>query len=396
MADKPQQPQAQTGLGQLFVDIGIGGLGKTLKGLNSVAATFLLAKKAATEFVKTAAEPFKKLGKGGVEIQKMSTALATSNKEFQRLALFLKHNSLSESLMGDVDNLETKLYEISQGFSNIPAKMAVAAQQIGINLMDYNGSFESTMKLIDDVDKRTKGMSKQRRNWILQSLGLNKEWGFAFDKGVKATDYTTISDKQVNDAIAQQQAFEKLRIEAEAFRTKFFSIFAPAVTTALTTIAGWVNNLNQHDVPEKVVPKIVGGAVVGNLVGGPMAPIASIAIPVGAMLYENNVNSIGGGNIAPMGGPQFQVKDEDTLPYKFKKWRAKSQGALTGGAADIFPEGAALPPNLSNMTQNVTNNITHDITINGDNANEIADRIAGISAQDIQYTQYQASNLAGL
>ena len=33
---------AQNKLGELFVDIGVGGLGKTLKALNSVSASFLL------------------------------------------------------------------------------------------------------------------------------------------------------------------------------------------------------------------------------------------------------------------------------------------------------------------------------------------------------------------
>ena len=48
------------------------------------------------------------------------------------------------------------------------------------------------------------------------------------------------------------------------------------------------------------------------------------------------------------------------------------------------------------MTQSITNNITHEITINGDNANQIANKIAGLSAQDIQYSQYQANNMAGI
>ena len=81
------EPKAQTGLGQLFVDIGINGLGKTLKGLNSVAATFLLGKNAANQFAQSIMQPFKEAGNAAVGIGKMSNALATSSMEYQKLAM---------------------------------------------------------------------------------------------------------------------------------------------------------------------------------------------------------------------------------------------------------------------------------------------------------------------
>ena len=53
---------AKNEMGKLFVDIGIGGLGKALKSLNSVSASFLLGKNAAMQFAQTISQPFKEAG----------------------------------------------------------------------------------------------------------------------------------------------------------------------------------------------------------------------------------------------------------------------------------------------------------------------------------------------
>lgn len=359
-----EKPQAKNELGQLFVDIGIGGLGKTLKGLNSVAATFLLGKNAATQFAKTMTEPFKQAGTAAVGIGKMSNALATSSIEFQKLSMYLKNFNLSDELLGDVSKLEQTFYDLSQGFSNLDGNLAVGLQQAGLSAKDYKGTFEDTIRLLDDLRRATANMSKEKRNQILRQIGIGTDWGYLWDKGGKAGDYLTISDEAIRRNQSLAEAMTALKNTMDNLWQETLSRIAPALETIAKFINEKLTNWGNDGGLDKTTNAIKEGAkqivLPGNafLRGTPFAPIET-AIRAGQAIYNG----------------------------------------YTGGAAGISPDilnSAGLPGNLSSTTQSITNNITHDITINGDNANEIANQIAGLTAQDIQYTQYQAANLAGI
>lgn len=361
-----EQPQAKNELGKLFVDIGIGGLGKTLKGLNSVAATFLLGKNAATQFAHTLTEPFKQAGNTAVGIGKMSNALATSSMEYQKLAMYLKRFNLSDELLGDVNKLEQTFYDLSQGFTNLQGSLAVGLSQAGLNAKDYKGTFEDTMKLIDDLQRATANMSKEKRNQILRQIGIGSDWGYLWDKGGRAGDYFTISDEAIKRNQSLAEAMNNLKNTMDNLWQETLSRMAPALETIARFIneklTNWGNSGGVNDVANTVkgAASSIGTVTKADslLIGTPLAPI-----------------------VPAVKGVAGAIK------------------GYTGGAAAISPDilnNAGLPGNLSGTTQSITNNISHDIIINGDNAQEIASQIAGISAQDIEYTQYQANNLAGI
>lgn len=362
MADKPQ---AKNELGQLFVDIGIGGLGKTLKGLNSVAATFLLGKNAANQFIKSVAQPFKEAGNAAVGIGKMSNALATSSMEYQKLAMYLKKYNLSEDLLGDVSKLEQTFYDLSQGFTNLQGSLAVGLSQAGLNAKDYKGTFEDTLKLIDDLQRATAGMTKDKRNQILRQIGLSSDWGYLWSKGGRATDYLTISD----DAIARNQslaeAMSNLKNTMDNLWQETLSRMAPAIETIANVLSEWAKNFVQG--------------------GGLDKTVENVKTAKDATARGINLPSLPGGLLF---GTMAEVQ-------------RRKNGTATGGAAGIgytgeLPNigGSEIPSNITGLSQNIT--ISHDITINGNNADDIANQIASISAQDIQYTQYQAANLPGI
>jgi hypothetical protein len=360
MADS-NKPQAKNELGQLFVDIGIGGLGKTLKGLNSVAATFLLGKNAAMQFAKTMTEPFKQAGNAAVGIGKMSNALATSSTEYQKLAMYLKKYNLSEELLGDINKLETTFYDLSQGFTNLQGSLAVGLQQAGLNAQDYKGTFEDTMKLIDDLQRKTANMSKEKRNQILRQIEISTDWGYLWDKGGRAGDYLTISDEALRKNQNLIEAMTGLKNTMDNLWQETLSKMAPALTTIATRLDEWATNWGQNGGVDKTANAVKGAHQSLNSVN----PVVRSLFPI----------------VPVVQGVKGAVK------------------GYTGGAASISSDilnNASLPGNLSSSTQSITNNISHDITINGDNAQDIANQIAGITAQDIQYTQYQASNLAGI
>ena len=361
---------AQNEAGKLFVDIGIGGLGKALKSLNSISATFLLGQNAAMQFAQTISKPFEEAGKGAIEIGKMSNALATSGIEFQKLAQYLKNFNMSDALLGDVSKIQKTFLALRKNQQNMSDSWRRGFAEAHLDPMEYEGTFKGAMKFLDALQKKTANMSKENRNFILDLFGINNDWGYLWDKGGRAGDYLTISDEQIEKLQTMQEAMNKARATLEVLKNQFLSEVAPKIAS----IADGVTSLVKKFVGDGGVAKTVNAATEAyNAVKPKNAAEATTnaLIPI-IPAYKSVRNAIQGYH----------------------------NGATTGQAAPIFTsdieENASLPPNLSSLSQNITNNITHDITINGDNAQAIANKIAGLSEQDIQYSQYQASNMAGI
>ena len=368
---------AQNKLGELFVDLGSKGFPTLLKQLNSVSATFLLGKNAANQFVQTLSKPFKEAGNSAVEIGKMSNALATSSIEYQKLAMYLKKYNLGESLLGDVSKLEQTFYDISQGFIDIPGSMAVAFNQAGLSIKNYRGTFQDTIKLLDDLNSATSKMSKEKRNQIFRQVGISSDWGYLFDKGGRASDFATISDEAIKTNQNLLESMNELKNTTEVLKQELLAQIAPHLKTIADFLTNWMKNFHAGSGEAKTINKIKdAGKYIDINEGG-----------------QNLLIKTPLGSYALMG-----ALGKAAIQGTLNKGKATGQAADLGYIGDLpeFKEGTELPPNISNMTQSITNHISHDITINGNNANEIANRIASISAQDIQYTQYQANNLTGV
>ena len=372
MADKPQAQKDS--LGQLFVDLGVTGVGKTLKSLNSVAATFLLGKNAANQFAQTISAPFKKAGNTAVEIGKLSNSLATTSTEYQKFAMYLKKYKVSEGLLGDVQKMMSTLKDWQEWGGDLPEGWAYVQELLGVNIEELSGSFEEVLGLMDEVYDKTRKMSKLDRNAVYRRLGVSDEWGYLGDQGGRAGDYYTVSTEAIERNKELAQAMSSLSSTFENFSQNVLSVLAPKLTEIVNALNSWLSDKNVQKI-KNTVDKT------SNAVNWFFTPF-----------NQQEAKGI----VAPWKYDKVKGKKSNTPDLEIIP-----DGELTGGAAGvmgILPElgGGELPPNLSSLVQNITNNITHDITINGSNAQEIANRIAAISEQDIQYSQYQISNLAGL
>lgn len=365
------EPLAKNQLGQLFIDFGTKGFPTLLKSLNTVSAQFLLGKNAANQFVQSLTKPFKEAGSSAVEIGKMSNALATSSIEYQKLSMYLKKYNLSESLLGDIKKLETEMYNWSDGTLNVTDQIGRAFWELELDINDYKGTFEDTMRFLDDVQKASSKMSKNKRNQLLNFLGLNTDWGYLWDKGGRVSDFVTISDDAVKANMTLQESLNNLKNTTEVFKQELLARIAPSLTKIADLLTKWLGDSTKEGKIDTAIDN-TKRAVKDTAKAAPyLLPGAGTAL-IGKKIVEKTSNLI-------------------------------NKGQTTGQAADIgyigdLPNlgGAELPPNLSGTMQNITNNISHDITINGDNASDIANKIAAISAEDIQFTQYQANNLAGI
>lgn len=199
--------KATNQLGQLFVDIGVGGLGQTLKALNSVSATFLLTKNAATQAIKPFIDMGKEAANSAVGVGKMAAALGTTTLNAQKLQYYLKQYK-SEGLEGDIASLQQMFTRIQSGLGGIEGQRAISMQMLGLDWQKYSGSFEDTLKFIQDVKNALKssGMSENEKVMHLQNLGLSN-WKYLFEKqDFDINKALKISD---NDFKRLQEASEK-------------------------------------------------------------------------------------------------------------------------------------------------------------------------------------------
>lgn len=363
MADKPQ---AKNELGQLFVDIGINGLGKTLKGLNSVAATFLLGKNAANQFVQTMAQPFKEMGNGAVQINKMSKALGTSTREFQRMYYYLKQYK-SEDLLGDIEKIMEAIQDFNGSKGTVPEGWAFVQGSIkgGANALfeDLTPDLQGALKFIDRLKKGVSDLDTNRQAWLLREAQMSSGWLHLWERGIDTNNYVSFSDKELDAQLKVQEALERLGINAQNFFNQFLTEFAPPIIKVATWMADRIKEISDNggagkaaDTVKNVAPAAVGFLVPGAL---PIKVISGAAIAASKNLPDNL---------------RQPLLESESSPWGYKNLN-KLQGQTTGQAANIT--------------------IINNNDIKGNNAEEIADAIINKTDKDLEYSEYQVQNLAG-
>nr|DAJ74784.1 MAG TPA: hypothetical protein [Caudoviricetes sp.] len=383
MADETKPGAAQNKLGELFVDFTTKGLPSMLKNLNSVSASFLLGKNAANQFVQTLNKPIKEAGQGAVEIGKMSAALGLTKREAMQLQLYFKQHNLSEGLISDLTSVSDMLTKVKMGIGGISGEFAFAMHKMGLSWADYDGSMESMIRLTNDVKKATQGMSAQQARVLRQQVGLgNQDWAYAFERGdFNLGDYKTISDKEVDDLIRSQEAISNAAAEFEQLKMHLISKLTPAVET----IAGWVGDKSGKGAQGKYDQSVADAAKsTAKTVGHGL-----MSTPLGGIITAGTVLTSTGKSII------------NTYDQAQNNKNTNTKGIPTGGAAPIAPDFMMTPQDLaptntSNLMQTNNIQITNQNTINGTNANDVKDRIISINENDINYSQYQVSNMAGL
>lgn len=348
--------QAQNKLGQLFVDIGVGGLGQTLKALNSVSATFLLTKNAATQAIKPFVDMGVKAANSAVGIGKMAAALATTSLNAQRLKYYLNKFD-ANGLEGDIASLQQIFTKARKGLGGFSGEFSTSYSMIGMkkNLQAYSGSFEDTLQFIQDVKNalKTSGMSEEEKVMHLQNLGLG-QWKYLFEKDdFDLNKSLNISDKTIKDAQKAEEDIERLKNSFEQGKMKLVGrLLDGGLLNKLDKLADVADKYidgdeaTRTDVNNKLIGTgaVVGGAAVG---GAPGATAAGLAV-FGASQYSKNAQSIGGHNYTPIGGGQldFAVNPFNFIPNKtvvnltnkisgnnvqFEELTAEEENALTGG-----------------------------------------------------------------
>lgn len=394
MAENNQQGRAQNKLGELFVEFSTKGLPSLLKNLNSVSASFLLGKNAATQFAQTLSQPFKEAGNTAVGIGQMANALGATSKEYQKLAHYITSKNVSKGILGDIEKFNDIFTKLHTGQGGLPEGIVREFANLGLSPEDYLGDYESTIKLLDDIKDRTDGLTKQRRNLAFSNLGMSSEWGYLFDRGdFNLTDAFSLPDDVIETNTRTAESLAELSLAFDQLKSLLVADFAPALTETVNTLKSFVLNFDKNKENIKKTTSVIGGAAAGAAVGS-VVPVVGTA--TGAVVG----GVAGAGKYAIENAHKSGKSNQGEIPLwkQLTDFGQYKDGAPTGGAAPV-PDfmntpAATTPPGMNNLSQNIT--ITNQNNITGDNAQEIATEIARINAQDIEYTQYQLQNLTGI
>ncbi|MBQ5900603.1 MAG: hypothetical protein IIW86_01950 [Clostridia bacterium] len=254
---------AQNKLGELFVDIGVGGLGTTLKALNSVSASFLLTKNAAVQLIKPIADMGLKAAKDAVGIGKMASALGTTEENAYRLRKYLRQFS-SEDLIGDVANISAKFTDIVNHQGAVDGLFARSMARLGLNWQNYDGSFESTLQFIQDVKDglKTLNLPKQDQLMHLRNLGLQK-FQYLFEKpDFDIKEAAKILQEDIDKEQKLNEGIQNLKNSIDDLKMKVVSKMIDAgLIDNIGKIADWIGtqteNIDEHAKKVEKVEKTV-------------------------------------------------------------------------------------------------------------------------------------------
>lgn len=170
------EAQAQNKLGELFVDIGVGGLGKTLKALNSVSASFLLTKNAATQALKPIADMSKQGAALSVAYDKISAATGIGFEKIQEIRNWAKLNNVEfNGFIGTLQSLQQEILAFQKGTSTNGAWSI-----LGINPSELN--FEKPLEALEVIQSRLKQLKEPARVDALNMLGLPQDLSYSLMK----------------------------------------------------------------------------------------------------------------------------------------------------------------------------------------------------------------------
>ena len=377
--------EAQNKLGELFVDLGVGGVGKTLKALNTVSATFLLTKNTAQQLIKPIVEMGKQSLNSAVEIGKLSASFGTTLIEAQKFAYYLKEKNLSEGLLGDMQNMQNKFTRIMAGFEGVDGQMAMSMNMLGLDWQNYDGSAESMMRYVKDVQNAVRGMETNQAKMHLQNLGLgNADWLYAFQRGDFDLNSALGIDEQT--LLNMQEASEninELKNNLDQLQKNTVGKAVPWVNKNLLEPSNTYFDIKNRAKNSGKSPK----ATLEEKEKLRNFPGAKTTVKI-LKAWERFNKGKSGNELNAFQKMFYNGPTGQAAPKQIKG------GKVVGEAAPI--DLSYNPLSNLNTIPNQNIEITNQMTITGDNAQEIANEIASINSEQLQYNQYQSYNMAGV
>jgi len=397
------QGGAQNKLGQLYVEFGSTGLGKLVRGLSDVSAGFSIAKNTAEAFTKPLINTAKQASNSAVDIGKMSKALGTSYKEYQKIRLYLKTKNVDEGLLNDIANLEKTFWDFHHMGKGMSTDIAKVFSILGLNYADYSGDFESILRLWDDIEKRMdeKNYDRNNRNMIYRMMNMSPEWGYLRERGdFNLRDAQLISDKQIEDLIAAKEAVNEFGTSIELLKTRLtangaggFREWALDHTDTLLALSDNENKQEQKRGWTKVSRGIVNiidkpSKILGGDKTGKMPSLPELIFYRMFSKNEGQQQNIDN----TLNTPVSELKFENPVPLK---------EISPLDAPDLYSEPSLSEDNsysvgpLPQGAQEININYQTDMKVISNDPMQAGNQIKEIQVNQIERGVYQATNMSG-
>ena len=218
-----EEGKAQSKLGELFVDLGVGGLGKTLKALNSVSATFLMTKHAATQALKPIVDISKEGGNLAVTFEKLKSVTGVTEDTWGRVYHWAHRNSVEFSQLSNVlGNVQQRLLKAQAG---LDPEFAMALQNIGVDALRLD--VNKPLEIIDTIQAALKNIDNPAvKAAALNIIGLPQDFVFALER----------SNEKFSQAIAETESLRQEEIDAQKRQNKAWKEIGDSLEVAAQRI----------------------------------------------------------------------------------------------------------------------------------------------------------------
>lgn len=238
MADDNKQGGAQSKLGELFIDIGSSGLGTLVKGLNTVSASFLLTKNAATQALKPIISMSQKGGNTVTTLDKLSSVTGLTLEQLQKLQIQATLSNTSfEELTGQIQNFQKTLQDIlikgtgnNRGFA-----------MLGLSPRDFDPS--KPLEALDKISQRVMQLRPEVAAYALDELGISRDLIYYWQQGTKEVDQRAILEKdELKTLRRQQDAWNNLKMTSGQMTNKLMANL-PVIADIINKISDTLMNL---------------------------------------------------------------------------------------------------------------------------------------------------------
>ena len=243
MADN--NSKAEKGIGGLYIDLGLRGLGNMIKGLNGVSANFLLTKNAIQQATKPLESMSRQASKSIVSFDKINAVTGISIDRLQELSQFTKRNNL------DFGTYTSQLQKMQQAMIGIrlgDSQMLKGLSLLGIDPRKF--SYKEPEKALDVILKKISQLDEVTGTYALSLLGLDSSFMYMMKRANKQVEgIYKLTNKQIDSLRVQNDRWTELDVAVDSLSQKFIAS-APMQTGLKALIEmtkGWISLIDDND-----------------------------------------------------------------------------------------------------------------------------------------------------
>lgn len=241
MANNDKPGQAQHEAGQLYIDLGVKGLGSMLKGFNRLSAQFLLTKNAAQQFIKPIADVTKKSLATVTGWDKLNATMGLSLKQLQDINIFSKLNNVDfNQYIGQIKSAQQRLLDIQTGMSNDVQGFAL----LGLNPREFDAN--NPLELLDAIKNKVQQVDEVTASAALRWFGFSDDLLYVWkQQNTTFNERLKLSDREMENLKETQGYWNSLSATWDAAQSKFISN-QTWINDLLKKTTNWLAGMHPH------------------------------------------------------------------------------------------------------------------------------------------------------